>query len=152
MGGTSKAMPIIEELFLKIQTSPFLIGNNQRGWRASFDWVFSNGKNWVKVLEGNYDDNSETRKVAPTQRELREYFHMKGASVSEADRFFSYHEARNWIIKGSRIVKWQYAADIWITNTQQHEQNANLSTGDTRDQSWVAAYESAYRKLLNGVG
>lgn len=45
----------IRDLFTRVQASPFLTGDNQKGWTASFDWLFSNGNNWVKVMEGNYD-------------------------------------------------------------------------------------------------
>ena len=55
MGGTEKAMPILRELFGKMQASRFLKGDNTRGWKATFDWLFENDKNWVKVYEGNYD-------------------------------------------------------------------------------------------------
>ena len=27
------------------------------GWTANFDWVFANSTNYIKVLEGNYDNN-----------------------------------------------------------------------------------------------
>ena len=39
----------------KIRTSNFLQGNNKTGWQISFDW-FTNKSNFLKVLEGNYDD------------------------------------------------------------------------------------------------
>ncbi len=45
------------DLFTRVQASPFLTGDNQKGWTASFDWLFSNGNNWVKVMEGNYDND-----------------------------------------------------------------------------------------------
>ena len=46
----------------KIRTSNFLQGNNKTGWQISFDW-FTNKSNFLKVLEGNYDDkvNSEIK-------------------------------------------------------------------------------------------
>lgn len=47
------------ELFDKMQASPFLKGENQRGWKANFDWLFENSNNWVKVYEGRYDRTSE---------------------------------------------------------------------------------------------
>ena len=56
MGGIEKAMPILNQLFDTMQTSKFLRGDNKNGWRASFDWLFENGKNWVKVYEGNYNN------------------------------------------------------------------------------------------------
>ena len=39
----------------KVHTSSFLQGNNKTGWQISFDW-FTNKSNFLKVLEGNYDD------------------------------------------------------------------------------------------------
>lgn len=44
-----------ETLFRRVQASDFLTGR-KTDWKASFDWVFDNGKNWVKVTEGNYDN------------------------------------------------------------------------------------------------
>lgn len=48
------------DLFTRIQATPFLIGENSKGWQASFDWIFSNGNNWRKVMEGNYDHQSRS--------------------------------------------------------------------------------------------
>ena len=45
----------VETLFKRVQASDFLTGR-KTDWKASFDWVFDNGKNWVKVTEGNYDN------------------------------------------------------------------------------------------------
>lgn len=42
----------------KAQTSPFLCGKNDRGWKATFDWFIANETNIFKVLEGKYDDNT----------------------------------------------------------------------------------------------
>ena len=39
----------------KIRTSNFLQGNNKTGWQIAFDW-FINKSNFLKVLEGNYDN------------------------------------------------------------------------------------------------
>lgn len=44
-----------ETLFKRVQSSDFLTGR-KTDWKASFDWVFDNGKNWIKVTEGNYDN------------------------------------------------------------------------------------------------
>ena len=48
-----------ECLFRRVQASDFLTGRSQgkRTWAASFDWLFENPSNWVKVTEGNYDNN-----------------------------------------------------------------------------------------------
>ena len=41
--------------FRRIIASPFLIGENDRNWRASFDWAVESEDIVVKVLEGRYD-------------------------------------------------------------------------------------------------
>lgn len=60
MGGIEKALPLMKQIFAKMEESSFLKGDNRRGWKASFDWLFENDKNWVKVWEGNYE-NRETK-------------------------------------------------------------------------------------------
>ena len=43
----------------KINGSDFLLGKNNRGWKATFDWVI-NENNYIKILEGNYDGKKVT--------------------------------------------------------------------------------------------
>lgn len=49
------------EVFKKIAASSFCNGDNRQGWKASFDWITTNGTNYVKVLEGNYDRDKRTQ-------------------------------------------------------------------------------------------
>lgn len=65
MSGAEKALPLLKQIFTKMQESNFLKGDNKRGWKASFDWLFENDKNWVKVYEGNYDNKPERQ--SPTR-------------------------------------------------------------------------------------
>ena len=58
MGGWEKAMETLAECFRKISESDFCNGATGR-WVATFDWFFDNEKNWLKVLEGNYDNRKE---------------------------------------------------------------------------------------------
>ena len=44
------------EICEKIESSDFLKGDNETSWVVTFDWIFSNGQNWVKIIEGNYDN------------------------------------------------------------------------------------------------
>lgn len=44
-----------QRLFDKAQASDFLTGQNNRNWRATFDWLLKDN-NLVKVLDGNYDN------------------------------------------------------------------------------------------------
>ena len=45
-------LTILETVFTKMQESEFM----RSGSWASFDWIFKNSQNWMKVYEGNYDD------------------------------------------------------------------------------------------------
>ena len=42
-------------MFEIAEASPFLKGQNNRNWRANFDWLIKDG-NFAKVLDGNYSD------------------------------------------------------------------------------------------------
>lgn len=42
----------------KANTSSFMTGNNDRGWKAMPDFLF-NANNITKILEGNYDDKKD---------------------------------------------------------------------------------------------
>ena len=48
----------IETVFLKVNESTFMRGENRNGWRATFDWIFENDQNIIKILEGNYDNRT----------------------------------------------------------------------------------------------
>ena len=50
----------LTEAFKKVAASSFLTGDNDRGWRADFDWIL-NENNLVKILEGKYDDKKEAQ-------------------------------------------------------------------------------------------
>lgn len=73
MGGEEKALQIMKSIFEKAQASNFLKGDNKRGWKASFDWLFENDKNWVKVHEGNYDNHQAGSGDQPQEPKGRNY-------------------------------------------------------------------------------
>lgn len=49
------------EVFAKMESTPFLKGQNKRQWRASFDWLIDNDRNAIKVQEGNYEKGQGQR-------------------------------------------------------------------------------------------
>lgn len=44
----------INHIFECIRSQDFLLGNNDRGWTVTFDFVFGSANNWVKIVENNY--------------------------------------------------------------------------------------------------
>jgi hypothetical protein len=59
------------EVFQRIQDSAFCRGENDRGWRATLDWVLGSPDVGVKVLEGKYDDCGKT---SQPQAQFREHW------------------------------------------------------------------------------
>lgn len=51
-----KMLDNARSLFLRIERSDFLTGRSGKWKGASFDWIFDSRNNWVKVIEGNYDN------------------------------------------------------------------------------------------------
>lgn len=49
---------VCQVIFEKACSSNFLQGEGGKGWKANFDWIFRNGKNWPKIYEGSYDNNT----------------------------------------------------------------------------------------------
>jgi len=45
-----------EAIIYEIAESEFLNGGNEQGWKVSFDWIFHNDINYLKILEGNYSN------------------------------------------------------------------------------------------------
>lgn len=82
MGGSEKAMEILKGIFAKMEESSFLKGDNRRGWKASFDWLFENDKNWVKVWEGNYDNEK------PKSNEENQGYYPGGDAKRRRDEEF----------------------------------------------------------------
>lgn len=49
----------IWKMFENVKQSPFLYGENNKEWKADFDWLFK-AENFIKVLEGKYNQTTLT--------------------------------------------------------------------------------------------
>ncbi len=53
----------IDKIFEKVYNSSFLLyGSKNQSWRFNFDWLTTNPNNWVKVMEGQYDNRNGSAK------------------------------------------------------------------------------------------
>jgi hypothetical protein len=75
-------MARLELVFNTMERSKFLCGDNRQGWSATFDWIFDNAQNWVKVLEGNYKDKTNIQNNANRFESLQTSFTAEGARHS----------------------------------------------------------------------
>lgn len=67
------------KVFEKVFESSFLRGNNNRSWRADFDWIFR-PSNFTKILEGGFDNNSKSKENEGQQErddEFTKYYNDK---------------------------------------------------------------------------
>lgn len=59
------------DIFKTCANSLFLCGDNKNQWTATFDWIFVNPTNWVKVMEGNYaNDRGANKSRTGVQNQL----------------------------------------------------------------------------------
>ena len=61
----------LDRILKKIRGSPFLLGK-KGNWRADFDFVFCSKSNYLKILEGSYDGQSESKKVSEQMKNFLE--------------------------------------------------------------------------------
>lgn len=69
----------LQEVFDRCEASHFMRGDNNRGWRADFDWIFANSQNWVKVLEGKYDNRTTAQFPTNETKQTDKYAKRRGA-------------------------------------------------------------------------
>jgi hypothetical protein len=62
-----------KSVFEKCHESDFLTGKNDRGWKATFDWLMKNSNNYVKVVEGRYSRTQTTPKPTPPSESLKPF-------------------------------------------------------------------------------
>ena len=96
-------------VFAKMQGSKFMRGDNRNGWKATFDWIFENSKNWVKVLEGQYDNPEQPRS---TNLGIGEFINQQGqrtygsgkyiipddAPPRPGDKYFWNASTKQWLV------------------------------------------------------
>lgn len=63
---------IFEQILRKIEKTPFLLGHNKNGWKVSFDWIFENDQNYLKIMEGKYDGKNQHSNSEDELREIAE--------------------------------------------------------------------------------
>jgi len=57
---------VFRELFLKVESSDFLKGDNDRKWKATLDWMM-NETNMAKILEGKYENKPKPEPPKPKE-------------------------------------------------------------------------------------
>lgn len=60
----------LDLIALHVHKSSFLRGSNARGWKLEFDWLFGSAQNYLKILEGKYDDRAGQTHATPGGREI----------------------------------------------------------------------------------
>lgn len=108
MDGRAGLLEMVADLFRTIARTPFLLGANKLGWRASFDWVFAR-QNWLRILEGTYDSKKRRYHDDYDQRK-RERLRPRTALATAASKPMP-AEDDNWYWEelcpgGARILRY----------------------------------------------
>ena len=104
-----KIAPLLPEIYEQILKSDFLMGR-KKSWRVSFDFIWKNDHNYLKILEGEYA-NSELATDEPNNNPWLSYAQMlqdamsRGIQGKEAIR-------KVYVSNGKygNNEKWRYAA------------------------------------------
>lgn len=56
----------------KIKDSLFMLGNNDKNWKVDFDFIFKNSDNYIKILEGKYNNGISKTGIGASPNELAE--------------------------------------------------------------------------------
>jgi hypothetical protein len=65
-----------------IAEQPFLLGQNDRGWVVSFDWIIANDTNFVKVLEHRYKEKNPKDEIDALIRSNKEGTYVASNKLS----------------------------------------------------------------------
>lgn len=58
--GAADAYDLMHQIFVRLEGSDFCKGDNKTSWKADFMWIMDSPNNWVKVMEGRYDNRSRS--------------------------------------------------------------------------------------------
>jgi len=78
------------ELIQAIEEQPFLLGQNGRGWRVDFDWIFLKTDNYLKIMERKYKNgptNAHLENQTRTSQAARASFTHSPADIQRLRNF-----------------------------------------------------------------
>lgn len=113
-GGIDAAKEKFKAIVDKIKASDFLQGVNGTNWTVFFDWVVMYKTNWVKVLEGNFDNKTAIKaqnKPAEPFLGVGEYMRPDGTRTYGTGRFLIPLEAEP---RPSDQHIWSNVKKCWI--------------------------------------
>ncbi len=64
----------LDAILLTAEKSPFLMGEGRSGWRMTFDWLFKDPGNSLKILEGAYNDDPPPTRAEDEKERMRRFF------------------------------------------------------------------------------
>ena len=76
---------LFSDILQEVKESDFLNGLNDQGWKISFDWIFHNDTNYLKILEGNYRNNLEATKKTGTASAIDRFFGEQETIYAEVE-------------------------------------------------------------------
>jgi len=101
----------------------------------------------IRLDKNRLDNNTKTNAIVskkknfviPSQSETADYFLLKGSSVSEAEKFWFFYDAKNWMVGKNKMQKWKSSATGWILRNKQQNNKPQLQDLSVTldDNSWA---------------
>lgn len=113
-GDPDKMIANARALFERIERSDFLTGRSGKWKGASFDWIFDSRNNWIKVMEGNYDNQRGGSSFAPSSTKklgVGEYLDASGNRTYGSGRTIIPQDAPP---RPSERHSWNASNNQWI--------------------------------------
>ena len=134
-----------EQLFKKAGQSSFLNGDNNRQWKADFDWLL-NEANMTKTLEGKYDNKLTQTSSAPAETNGKSYLKLIKDEFKNDDVSVDYFKknclvpAKNLFMDVDNVNSSSKEFKVRLTesllnlrNEIEQTQNKKLSEADRKD-------------------
>lgn len=77
------------------------------------------------------------RFTPPLQDEVTTYFVSKLSDRSQAEIFFNFYEAKDWMIGKNKMKKWKMAANNWIAKNKDTGESKQDAFSRLTDRSWA---------------
>jgi hypothetical protein len=102
--------------------------NNKQKYKEKMDEIFPGVPNFNAY---NVEKEKSLPQHSPTNlQHIKIYFNEKKAPEMEAEKFFNYYEARNWLNNSfNPITNWKAAARNWIINIPKFNSSKTKKTG-----------------------
>jgi hypothetical protein len=85
----------------------------------------------VSVSVSDSEVINKGRFTPPSDIETVAYFESKGSTAKEAEKFWFFYDAKNWMVGKNKMKKWQSAASGWISRNKSNSKDILAASAES---------------------